>query len=94
MVRPPAIPGSKANVAPPEYYADFLKRITAKDNKAAKRPAPLSVQQYAAYRKRLAGVRLIRPRFADETQSKLGAYWSNGSGASQEIPHPPTAPSS
>ncbi|RYP51532.1 hypothetical protein DL769_010800 [Monosporascus sp. CRB-8-3] len=62
MVRLLAIPiRSKANVVPREYQADFVKRIIAQETRVRKRPASLSIEQHAAYRKQLQCIRFIKP---------------------------------
>ncbi|RYO89823.1 hypothetical protein DL766_005139 [Monosporascus sp. MC13-8B] len=76
MARSLAIPvRSKVNLNPPpqgEYQADFLKRITAQETRATKRPASLSIEQHAARRKQLQCICFIKQKSADETEVNIG----------------------
>lgn len=81
MARPLAVPvRSKMAIVLPEYHADFLERLIARENRAVQRPAPLSVEEHAAHRKTLAGVRFIKPRFAQKIEINVGVIFGNGSG--------------
>jgi hypothetical protein len=76
MARPRAVPvHSKAAIVPPEYHADFLKRFVVQENRAAKRPAPPSVEEHAAHRKRLTRVHFIKPKLAYETDINVGVIF-------------------
>lgn len=76
MTRTLAVPvRSKAAIVPPEYHADFLKRFVAKQNRVAKQPAPLSVEEHAAHRKKLARVCFIKPKFANGTEINIGVVF-------------------
>jgi hypothetical protein len=51
-------------------YADFLSHIAAL-KRVAKWPAPLSVEQHAAHRKKMEDVIYIKPKYVLETQINI-----------------------
>ncbi|KAK3389614.1 FluG domain-containing protein [Podospora didyma] len=59
------------------HHTDFLKRVADREKNArvSKQPPPLSVKQHAAHRKKMSGVRFIRPRYAAETQINVSGIF-------------------
>jgi hypothetical protein len=54
----------------PGHHADFLNHVVTQETqaRASNRPVRLTVQQHAAHRKTLEGVRFIKPKYAAETE--------------------------
>ncbi|KAK3371955.1 FluG domain-containing protein [Podospora didyma] len=59
------------------HHADFLKRVADRETNArvSKQPPPLSVKQHAAHRKKMTGVRFIKPKYAAETQINVSGIY-------------------
>ncbi|KAK0631107.1 hypothetical protein B0T17DRAFT_590377 [Bombardia bombarda] len=60
-----------------DHDADFLNRFAAREEQAreAERPTPLTVQQHAKYRKKMEGVRFIKPKYAAETEVNVSGIF-------------------
>ncbi|CRK29684.1 hypothetical protein BN1723_015696 [Verticillium longisporum] len=72
MASRPCIPARQpgSNAPPVNNHAEFLNLVAEREaeGRLSKRLLPLSAEEHAAHRKRLRGVRFIKPKYADETE--------------------------